>query len=103
MTKPTIDLHDDDFGLILNCAVRYSLGRETYVPSVVTDYIKPLLQYLNDRTVKVLWNDVRSADYYGNKYIDEPVWMDFLQAVVEELNRREGERYERTDLERVST
>lgn len=30
-----IDPHDDDFGVICNCAVRYAVGRRTYMPSLV--------------------------------------------------------------------
>ena len=96
MNKPVIDLCDDDFGLILNCAVRYALGRETYVPDSVTDFIRPLLPHLNNRTVKVMWDDVRSAEYYGNELIDKPTWMRFLNDLVKELDRREDELYEKT-------
>lgn len=41
--KPCIDIADDDFTCILTTAIRYSLGREAYMPSLVTGYIRPLL------------------------------------------------------------
>ena len=34
-----IDLHDDNFGAVLNCAIRYCLGRRTYMPSYVIEII----------------------------------------------------------------
>ena len=34
---PKIDLTDDDFTCILTAAIRYTLGRETYMPMLVTD------------------------------------------------------------------
>lgn len=39
---PKIDPSDHDFGLILNCAVRYAIGRQTYMPSAVIAFITPL-------------------------------------------------------------
>lgn len=91
MSKPTIDLHDDDFGAVINCAVRYCIGRQTYMPQLVTDYVRPLLPYLNYITVSTMWNDIRSAKSYGDKNIDEPMWMRFLDDVVKELDRRDGD------------
>ena len=46
---PNIDLTDDDFACILTAAIRYTLGRETYMPMLVTSYIRPLLPYLSDK------------------------------------------------------
>ena len=34
---------DTDFENMLRCAVRYALGRTTYLPHIVVGYIKPLL------------------------------------------------------------
>lgn len=93
--KPQIDLYDDDFGAVLNCAIRYCIGRQSYMPSLVVGYIKPLLPYLNRRTIYTMWNDIRSADSCGDPVIDEPMWMNFLQDLVEELDKRDGE-YENT-------
>lgn len=42
---------DDDFGAVLNCAVRYCIGRRTYMPKLVIDYIMPLLSFLSKRSV----------------------------------------------------
>ena len=39
MKKPTIDPQDEFFQTILICAVRYSIGRATYMPGLVTDWI----------------------------------------------------------------
>ena len=89
--KPYIELDDENFGAVLNCAIRYCLGRETYMPGLVTDFIRPLLPYLSKRTVKVMWDDIRSAGHYGDPKIDEPMWMVFLGDLVAELDRRDEE------------
>lgn len=94
--KPKINLWDDDFGAVLNCAVRYSIGRQTYMPSLVTDFIAPLLPYLSDRTLRCFDQDLVDAKWttgYGDKYIDEPTWLRFHEAVKAERTRRGHELY----------
>jgi hypothetical protein len=95
-TTPAIDLADDDFGCVLNCAVRYAIGRQTYMPHLVIDFITPLLPYLNNRTLWCFDQDVTNAKWeggYGHKEIDEPNWMKFLAAVREERIKRGEEPY----------
>ena len=90
-TKPTIDLQDDEFGTILNCAVRYAIGRETYMPSLVIGFITPLLPYLNNKTLWCFDQDTTDAKYvggYGDPKIDEPGWLRFREAVRKERTRR---------------
>ena len=57
--KPTINLKNDNFGAVLNCAVRYSLGRHTYMPGLVMDFIGPLLPYVSDRTLWCMERDIK--------------------------------------------
>ena len=51
MKTPQIDLSDDFFGATLNCAVRYCLGRRSYMPGLVMDFISPLLPQLSNKTL----------------------------------------------------
>ena len=81
---------DDDFGCVCNCAVRYSLGRRTYMPSIVIGFIKPLLPKLNNRTLWCFERDIESAPSYGDEQIDKPLWMDFLAAVKAEYAARDA-------------
>lgn len=92
MRSKKIDASNDTFGAVLNCAVRYCLGRETYMPRLVVDFIIPLLPYVTDRTLDAFLRDVSEAEKYGgygDGKIDEPCWMDFLRMVSEEKARRE--------------
>lgn len=94
--KPQIDLSDDDFGAVLNCAVRYAIGRRTYMPGLVIDYITPLLPYLNNKTLWCFDQDIADAKYtkgYGDPAIDEPKWLKFHQAVRAERTKRGEELY----------
>lgn len=79
---------DDDFCTILICAVRYSIGRQTYMPSLVIDYITPKLHLLNDKCLAVMERDIAEAGYYGHEVIDKPGWMKFLSNVRTEIAHR---------------
>lgn len=89
---------DDDLGLMLNEAVRYSLGRETYVSYDTPNFIKPLLPYLSNRTICVMERDIRERGEdpwykdtgrpYGDPDIDEPSWLAFLKEIQNEIKAR---------------
>ena len=90
MAKPKIDPSEDKFGTILNCAVRYAIGRETYMPSLLTGYITPLLPYLSQKTLYVFDQDIAEQRYRGGygATFDEADWMRFLDAIHAEQDRR---------------
>lgn len=82
----------EDFGAVLNCAVRYCLGRQTYMPKLVMDFIRPLLPSLSNITLYVMIKDVETANNLGDKNIDEPEWGKFLIECKNELDSRKNER-----------
>ena len=75
-------------GVILICAIRYCLGRQTYMPILVIDFIRPMLPHLDNKTLSIIENDIRNAESYGNEKIDKPIWLQFLSEVEEEICRR---------------
>ena len=77
----------DEFCAVLNCAVRYCIGRRTYMPKLVMDVIRPLLPALTERTLWCFEWDIEEADNYGADY-DEEEWMQFLSEVKAEIARR---------------
>jgi hypothetical protein len=81
-----------DFGAILNCAVRYALGRQTYMPGLVIDFIRPLLPFLSNDTLWVFDKDIEEATRIslGEPFIDAPKWKTFHQAVKTERRKRHG-------------
>ena len=89
LKKPKIDLQDDDFGAVLNCAVRYCIGRQSYMPGLVIGFIRPMLPYISNRTLWCFDRDLDSADYFGDPFIDEPAWKKFHEQVKEEVSKRE--------------
>lgn len=84
--QPEIPLNDD-FGHILISAVRYAIGRATYMPGIVQNFIHPLLPYLSSKTLSVIERDIREAPSYGWE-MDKPGWMKLLAAVQAEQIKR---------------
>lgn len=78
----------DDLGSVLICAVRYCIGRQTYMPKVVMDFTVPLLPILNDTTILCMMRDIRDATNYGDPDIDQPDWMNFSEKINQEIGRR---------------
>lgn len=78
----------EDFELVLVCAVRYCIGRQTYMPSLVQGQIRPLLPELGFGTLNIMRNDIKSAGYWGDENIDKPAWMKFLADIEAELESR---------------
>ena len=74
---------NEDFGTILICAVRYSIGRRSYMPGLVQDYIRPILPSLDKKTLSVMQRDIEEAAQYpgglGDEDIDRPGWITFLE------------------------
>ena len=89
----TIEINKN-FETILLCAVRYAIGRRTYIPSLVIDYITPLLPYLSEDVLKLLANEITKYEAYegalGDEMIDRPYWEQFLRKIRLEI----GGRYE---------
>ena len=49
---------DPDYDAIVLCAVRYALGRRTYMPSLVDEYIRRNLNTLEHRTLTTIARDI---------------------------------------------
>lgn len=81
------DPADDDFGSMVVCAVRYSLGRCTYMSKLICDYLTPRLFLLDDKAIGCMERDIRASSFYGDD-CDRQVWMEFLSAVENEMERR---------------
>ena len=90
----TIEINKN-FETILLCAVRYAIGRRTYIPSLVIDYITPLLPYLSEDVLKLIANEITEHDTYegslGDEMIDRPYWLNFKRKILAEMERRGNE------------
>lgn len=54
---------DPDFGLMINCAVRYALDRNTYMPDVVMRFVKRNINALDEHTIRCMIEDLNREDY----------------------------------------
>lgn len=84
---------DDRGGAVLNCAIRYALGRSSYMPGLVMGEIRPMLPDCSNKTLRVFEKDVsewlnrdKGWTAYDNSYFDD--WKRFLEAVRAEMERR---------------
>lgn len=90
----TIEI-DKNFETILLCAIRYAIGRRTYIPSLVIDYMTPLLPYLSEDVLKLIANEITKYEAYegalGDEMIDRPYWLNFKRKILAEMERRGNE------------
>lgn len=92
--KGMVDPTNDDFGAVCNCAVRYCLGRRSYMPSLVCEYITPLLPELTDNTLECFERDIAERNRAGFDFgdsCDYETWDAFYKAVCNEIERRKGD------------
>jgi len=51
-------MKDRDFGTICLCAVRYAIGRQTYMPSLVQDFVKRNAKAIGTQALSTMLKDV---------------------------------------------
>ena len=81
-------LANEGFGCIVNSAVRYSLGRDTYMPDVAVQFILDHMNLLDLRTVTVMYRDIQKALEDENLPHRE-TWVALMYALETHLKRKE--------------
>ena len=81
-------LANEGFGCIVNSAVRYSLGRDTYMPDVAVQFILDHMNLLDLRTVTVMYRDIQKALEDENLPHWE-TWVSLMYALETRLKRKE--------------
>lgn len=84
-----IAIKKEEFSVLCLCALRYCMGRQTYMPSLVQGIIKPYLKDIKSSDLKIFINDIESSTCFGDELIDKPDWMRFKQLVYDELSSRD--------------
>ena len=83
----------ENFSTICLCAMRYALGRETYMPGLVQDFIRGHIGEIDKGTIEIMIRDIDEADNIreytlsngavqkidglGSTTIDRPGWERF--------------------------
>lgn len=88
------ELSREDFGSLCICAVRYCLGRKTYMPSNIQRIISSTLAHLSDSDLEIIYRDIKKhggpthdSAAYGD-YTDYLDWHNFLCTIKDELANR---------------
>ncbi len=80
---------DSDFRLILLSAMRYAMGKNTYMPVVVSDYIKRHIRFLDDKFLVLAADDIRRhLDDYAEHEPNLNLWQNLLCALETEQRAR---------------
>ena len=85
---------DDDFNEMLEFALRYAIGRKTYAPVDVINYIKPKLNYLLHNTLHIMFQDI-DEELERDKRMQwemayKKEWMELREAIRQEITARGG-------------
>ncbi|MEE1047009.1 MAG: hypothetical protein U0M60_06245 [Clostridia bacterium] len=83
-------IFDDDFGCIINSAIRYAINRQTYMPSVVVDFVMRYINVLDMKTIGVAIEDINQNIKEGT-VCDPTLWKDLKEKLLvkqAELNEK---------------
>ena len=77
----------DHFELMMISALRYAIGRETYMPEITIHYIKNLVPKFTERTLFVMRRDieeeVRRYERMGHELYMKKEWLGLQQEIHE--------------------
>ena len=86
-----ITLSQSDFGALAICAIRYCHGRQTYMPDLVRDIVRPYFGRISDKDLNIMLEDCdfqRQTQMYGDERIDKPAWLKWHDELKAEKERR---------------
>lgn len=79
-----IDFNDCNQDILLFCAFRYALGRQTYVVGAIADIIKANWDHMPQSRRNLFRKEIEEAiekGYAGSINIDVPEWLSILHMV----------------------
>lgn len=79
---------DQDFRLMLLSAVRYSLGRHTYMPDLISRYVDKHMETLDEATVNKL---IESIESHLEDYIEHEPYPNLWRRLLDKLTQRHTE------------
>ena len=91
MKKLSLDLSEEDLGLLCICAIRYCQGRQTYMPDLIRSIVRPLLPKLRDQELNIMMEDCKfqaNMHLWGDERIDKPGWLKWKKELDAEKERR---------------
>lgn len=80
-------LIDDDFGEMMNWAVRYALGRRTYAVGDTCRFVMSVLPFLDHKTLFVMARDIKEKSDFNDlgDQCDADDWLDLMKAITKQM------------------
>lgn len=95
---------NDELGEMFCYSLRYALGRMSYAPASVINYLRPLLPYIGDTELYIWKRDIMERFPSEEEVLLDPamigasealyfreLWMNFLDNIRKEEERRKGQ------------
>jgi len=80
---------DDDFPLIVCSAVRYALGRDTYMPSATSDFVRRHMAILDNMTLSIITKDIQREIDFDPNLRQRELWVSLQDDINAELKARD--------------
>lgn len=99
IAQPMNILPGEDFWSVLICACRYCMGRKTYMPSTVTEWIMENCEgRVPEKTIAVMLHDIQSQREFGARLnrnslgdpCDVRTWQRFEAWLIEQREKNNG-------------
>ena len=87
------DIRDEDFSAVLLCAQRYAIGRITYMPGLVTDWImENCHKKITKNIMKIMVREITEEEDRQalGMECDYRTWLRFREWLQKELNECDG-------------
>lgn len=81
---------DENFQRICVSAIRYALGRRTYIVGITCDFMKKYVEQLSDNSIHTIIRDIEECQKI-NQLGDECDiydWLELKQFLIDELKKR---------------
>lgn len=85
-----LELNEVDLRCLLISAVRYAMGRQTYMPMAISGIIARNLWQCSENTLKILANEVRdyATDEMSLRDTELNIWLELRATILKELGDR---------------
>ena len=79
-------MNEKDFNTLIVCAVRYALGRRTYIVSSVVDIAKENIGIMQTNTKRAIINSILLTEDLGDSF-DKKKWEELLMLLRNSLEK----------------
>ena len=85
-----LELNETDLRSIFMSAMRYAMGRQTYMPMAIANIIKNNLGQCSDTTLQYLANEIRdyATDEMSLRDTELHIWLELRATILKHLGER---------------